>query len=178
MTMNNNLSHRLKDQSCVLLSLVGPGDRNRFLNGFKRISARTNINRFHTFKKKFTEQELCYLLVIDNIDHLAIGAIDCKRPDIGIGLARYVRLKNAPDMAEAAIVVIDEYQGKGLGGILYSELMHKAAEHHIYHLLNIVGKDNRVMLGLLKKLGANLIAEHEHSYEFVIDLPTHLHKLT
>lgn len=176
MMLNNNLSYRLKDQSCVRLSLIGPGDRNRFLSGFERISARTNINRFHTFKKRFSERELQYLLVIDNINHLAIGAINCKQPDIGIGLARYIRLKKNPDMAEAAIIVIDEYQGKGLGKLLYKELMHQAADNGIHQLQNIVGKDNQGMLGLLNKLGAKKIAEHEHSYELVIDLAANLRK--
>lgn len=113
MTVMDKLTYRLKDHTCVTLSLVGPADRNRFLNGFERISARTNINRFHTFKRRFTEKELEYLLAIDNINHLAIGAIDCNKPDLGIGLARYIRLKNKPEAAEAAIIVIDEYQGKG-----------------------------------------------------------------
>lgn len=176
MKQYNNVTYRLRNRNCVRLGLVGPEDRERFLNGFERISVRTNINRFHTFKKRFTEDELRYLLVIDNINHLAVGAIDCKQPDIGIGLARYVRLKKDPRMAEAAIIVIDEYQGKGLGGILYRELMHLAAKNGIRRLHNIVGKDNRGMLGLLKKLGARSVAEHEHDYELIIDLSAHIRK--
>jgi len=176
MAINDTLSYKLKDQTCVKLSLVGPADRNRFLNGFERISTRTNINRFLTFKKRFTEDELRYLLVIDNIDHLAIGAIDCHKPDIGIGLARYVRLKNTPDMAEAAIIIIDEYQGKGLGYLLYEKLMQLALENNIRCLHNIVGKDNKGMLGLLNKLGARMITEQEDSYEYIIDITEHLRK--
>lgn len=176
MKQYNNVAYRLKNQSCVRFGLVGPEDRERFLSGFERISVRTNINRFRTFKKGFSEDELRYLLVIDNINHLAIGAIDCKRPDIGIGLARYVRMKKDPDMAEAAIIIIDEYQGKGLGGMLYTELMQLAAKNGIRHLHNIVGKDNRCMLGLLKKLGARKTAEHEHDYEFTVDLSAWLRK--
>lgn len=161
---------KLNDQQCVSLGLVGPEDRQRFLNGFKRISARTNINRFHSFKKSFTEEELQYLLVIDNVDHLAIGAIDCQKPDIGIGLARYVRSKQNLDVAEAAIIVIDEYQGKGLGCTLYHELMLLAHKNGIRYLRNVVGKDNRNMLRLLKKLDARKFAEDEHDYEYVVDL--------
>lgn len=176
MTFNSTVSYRLNDQTCVKLSLVGPGDRDRYLNGFERISTRTNINRFLTFKKGFTEQELRYLLVLDNINHLAIGAVDCNRPDIGIGLARYVRSKTTPDMAEAAIIVIDEYQGKGLGSLLYRELMSMAAENDIRHLLNIVAKDNRGMLALLARFDAHQSAEHDHTYDFMVDLPPGLRK--
>ncbi|MDH5445312.1 MAG: GNAT family N-acetyltransferase [Gammaproteobacteria bacterium] len=161
---------RLKDQHCVKLGLVGPEDRQRLLNGFKKISARTNINRFHTFKKCFTEDELQYLLVIDNVDHLAIGAVDCQNPDIGVGLARYVRSEQHHNIAEVAIIVIDEYQSKGLGITLYTELMRLARQNGIRYLRNIVGKDNRGMLALLKKVGAKKFAEDSHDYEFVVDL--------
>ena len=170
MQQYNNTTYQLKDQHCVNLGLLGPEDRQRFLNGFERISARTNINRFHTFKKRFTEDELHYLLVIDNVDHLAIGAIDCQKPDIGIGLARYVRLKQSPDTAEAAIIVIDEYQGKGLGRTLYTELMLLAKHNRIHYLHNLVGKDNKSMLALLNKLGARQVAENDNTYELIIDL--------
>ena len=176
MTFKNNVSYQLRDQTCVKLSLLGPGDRKQYLNGFERISARTNIDRFLTFKKGFTEQELTYLLAIDNINHLAIGAVDCKKPDIGIGLVRYVRLKKDPRMAEAAIIIIDEYQGKGLGSLLYRELMFMAAENKIQHLVNLVAKDNRGMLALLRKFDARQTAEQEHTYEFTIDLPPGLRK--
>ena len=176
MRQYRDTTFRLKDQDCISLGLIGPEDRLRFLNGFERISVRTNINRFHTFKKRFSENELHYLLVIDNINHLAIGAVDCQHPDIGIGLARYVRLSTDPTTAEAAIIVIDEYQGKGLGKLLYSELMCQAALNGIQRLHNIVGKDNRNMLALLKKIGAHKLAEHEQDYELVVDLPAHMRK--
>ncbi len=176
MTNTNTASYRLADQLCVKLSLVGPGDRKQFLNGFERISARTNIDRFLTFKKGFTEQELNYLLAIDNINHLAIGAVDCKKPDIGIGLARYIRSKKDPGLAEAAIIVIDEYQGKGLGSLLYRELMAMAVQNKVRHLLNIVGKHNQGMLALLHKFGAHQTTEQEHTYELIIDLPAGMRK--
>ena len=169
MQIYKDTSFTLKDQHCVSLGLVGPEDRQRFLNGFERISTRTNINRFHTFKKRFTEQELRYLLVIDNHDHLAIGAVDCLQPEIGIGVARYVRSHEQHDTAEAAIVVIDEYQGKGLGTTLYTELMHLARHNGIRYLHNIVGKDNRGMLALLKKLNAYKLSEDVQDYELVVN---------
>lgn len=171
MTFSYNKSFRLKDQTRVAFRLVEPEDRIRLLNGFNRISARTNINRFHSFKKRLNENELNYLLSIDNVNHLAIGAIDCDNSDeLGIGLVRYIRMKEAPDQAEVAITIIDEYQGKGLGSILYREMMKMAAQNDINTLLNIVRKDNRAMLYLLDSLGAKKVTEHEQVYEFTVDL--------
>lgn len=168
-TQTKNI-HRLKDQTCVELRLVGPQDRKRYLKGFSRISARTNINRFHTFKTGFTEKELRYLLDIDNVHHLAIGAINCNRNDMGIGIARYISQADNPARAEAAIVVIDEYQGKGLGKLLYRELMDRALENGIVTLSNTVMKDNRAMLHLLEQMGAQQISENEQVYELELQL--------
>ena len=146
MTLNDILLYQLKDQTRIKLGLVGPEDRDRFLNGFDHISIQTNINRFHGFKKGFSEDELRYLLEIDNVNHLAIGAIDCDDPELGIGLARYVRRTTEPAVAEAAIIVIDEYQGKGLGKILYTELLQRGAENGIQSLLNIEKKTTKKCL--------------------------------
>lgn len=161
--------YRLKDQSQVALSLVKPSDRIRLLNGFDRISARTNINRFHSFKERFSENELDYLLSIDNVNHLAIGAIDANRDsDVGIGLVRYIRNQSLPEQAEVAIIIIDEYQGKGLGNLLYGEMIKIAAYHGIRKLLNTVKKDNQAMLNLLKRFAAKKISELEQQYEYVV----------
>ncbi len=168
-TKNKN-TYRLKDQTCVELRLIGPQDRKRYLKGFSRISSRTNINRFHTFKTGFTENELSYLLDIDNMHHLAIGAINCKKNDLGIGLARYIRQADQPDRAEVAIIVIDEYQGRGLGKLLYHKLIDKALENGIVTLNNVVMKDNRAMLHILKQMGAQQVSETEQVYELELQL--------
>jgi len=165
--IENAMQYRLKDQTCIQLELVGPHCREQYLNGFAHISKRTNINRFHTFKNGFSEAELKYLLEVDNVNHLAIGAIDCSKPELGVGLVRYIRQDTNPLVAEAAIVVIDEYQHRGLGHLLYAELIHHAAENGIEYLLNIVKKDNRDMLTLLKSFNATKINESDYYYELV-----------
>jgi len=162
--------YQLKDQTCIELGLIGPQDKQRYLNGFKRLSPRTNINRFHTFKTGFTEKELDYLLNIDNVHHLAIGAIDCKNRNIGVGLARYICQQENPDQAEVAITVIDEYQGRGLGKLLYQQLINKAQQNGVNKLRNVIKKDNRAMLHILEQLGAIQISENDQVYELELQL--------
>ena len=167
MTQNQ---YRLNDQTCVELSLLRPEDRRRYLRGFSRISSKTNINRFHTFKTGFTENELNYLLNIDNVHHLAIGAVNCNKTDIGIGVARYISQDKNPEQAEVAILVIDEYQGRGLGKLLYRKLIDKALENGVTTFSNIIMKDNRAMLHILEQMGAQQISENAQVYEFELHL--------
>ena len=170
-------SCRLKDHTLVELGRVDLQDRERLLNGFKRISKKTNIARFHTFKKQFTEDEIQYLLTLDNVNQLAVGAIDPEIKDVGIGLARYVRSEPESAEAEVAIIIIDAYQGKGLGKLLYTELMKQAYRNNIRTFINYVKKDNLAMIQLLKSLGAIKRFEYEQVFEFSVDLPSALARL-
>jgi ribosomal protein S18 acetylase RimI-like enzyme len=173
-----NAVYRLKDQTPVEIRLVCPQDRELLLTGFARLSTQSNIDRFLTYKKRFTDNELDYLLKIDNINHLAIGAVDVsQRQEEGIGIARYVRRMEQPDQAEVGIVVIDAYQGRGLGRILYTELMKQAYENNIEEFINLVGKDNLAMQHLLRSLNATKQPGPAHAYEYRVKLATVLSRL-
>lgn len=161
----------LADHTWVRLAHVGPADRQRLLNGFRQLSTASNIRRFHSFRKDFSARELDYLLQVDQVHHLAIGALDENwRQDTGIGLARCIGSKDEPDTAEVAITIIDKYQGRGLGRLLYTVLQNQARQSGYRYLRNIVGKDNRPMLHLLKDLGAIPVTETGNSIELVLIL--------
>ena len=51
------------------------------------------------------------------LDHEALGARAADTGD-GVGVARYVRLESQPDVAEAAVAVLDEWQHRGVGSAL------------------------------------------------------------
>ena len=77
--------------------------------------------------------DLEYLTEVDHVDHEAIGAVD-PRTGAGLGVARYVRDAERPDAAEAAVAVVDEWQGRGLGGLLLRRLTDRATANGITHL--------------------------------------------
>ena len=66
---------------------------------------------------ELSESQLRYLTEVDHDDHEALIAFDAATGD-GVGVARFVRLEDDPTSAEAAITVIDEWQGRGLGTAL------------------------------------------------------------
>ena len=82
--------------------------------------------RFLVAKPRFSSGELRYLTEVDGHDHLAIVATLADDPEAIVGVARCVRLPEAPDTAEFAIVVGDELQGRGLGTLLARTLAHAA----------------------------------------------------
>ena len=75
-----------------------------------------------------------------------------------MGIARYVRDREDPHAAEIAVTVIDGWQGRGLGTELLAQLSERACQEGIRRFTAAVAADNAAMTGLLRNLGADLVA--------------------
>jgi len=138
----------------VTLRLGRRSDRDLLRRGFERLSPESRYRRFFTAKVDLSEAELDYLTDIDQYDHVAIGAFE-ERPDgneDGLGVARFVRDANHPDAAEAAIAVVDDAQGLGLGSLLFQRLIAAARERGITRFCSYVLGTNRPMQEMLREL--------------------------
>jgi len=89
------------------------------------------------------------------------------RPDFGIGVGRYIRLKDDPEVAEVAITVVDAYQGKGLGTLLLGMLAATARVAGVRKFRAYVLEDNLPMRTLLSQLG--VLARHDTPGVLVMD---------
>lgn len=124
----------LADGLRLRIRLVRPSDKLLLERGFQRLSPTSRYRRFLTVRDHLTEAELRYLTECDGIDHVAIGAVTCPGSDgeeEGVGIARFVRSRERPDTAEAALAVVDEYQHRGIGHLLLSRLIEAARERAI-----------------------------------------------
>ena len=152
LSMKVQSTFKLSDGTIVGVGLAGPEDEERFLRGFRKLSQKSRFLRFHFDKQELSKSEKNYLLNIDNVNHLAIGAVDLsKSHNVGIGLARYIREKENPTRADAAITVIDEYQNKGIGTYLFRELIIHADKNRVRILTSFVLKENNRMIKILEK---------------------------
>ena len=164
----------LRDGTRALIRPIRPEDKERLAEGLRRLSPEARYARFHSVVDRLTPEQLRYLTEIDYADHMAWAAVNIDAPDEpGMGVARYVRLPQEPEIAEAAVTVADDYQGKGLGSLLLLTLCRSAIEHGIRTLRNYVLVDNDAMLGLLDELGATRHDEGEGVYRVDMPLPDH-----
>ncbi|WP_051324118.1 GNAT family N-acetyltransferase [Candidatus Solirubrobacter pratensis] len=109
---------------------------------------------------------------IDHVDHEAIGALADRA---GVGVARYVRDTDRPHMAEAAVVVIDAWQGRGLGAKLLRRLCARATENGIRVFTATLLASSDAMLALLSRLGAVEVRRREGpAIEVDVELPVEL----
>jgi GNAT superfamily N-acetyltransferase len=163
----------LRDGSTVLIAPVRPSDRQLIVEAFDRLSPESRYRRFFAPIKNLSEPLLDYLTRIDYVDHFAWGAL-AEEPDgrqVGVGVARYVRLADDPTAAEAAVTVVDDWQGRGLGRILLDALVLEALENGITRFVGNVLVENRPMQELLRHTGAHFEPDATGLLGFSIDLP-------
>jgi RimJ/RimL family protein N-acetyltransferase len=159
----------LRDGSEVLIGPVGPADVPVLADGFARLSARSRQLRFLGPKKKLTPAELRYLTEIDHHDHEALGAVD-RASGRGVGVARYVRSFEDAQAAEIAVTVVDEWQCRGLGTELLSQLARRATEEGICRFTALVGAGNVAMTRLVRTTGGYLLRRDSATLVYEIPL--------
>jgi GNAT superfamily N-acetyltransferase len=124
---------KLSDGTAVVIRAIQPSDKAKLIEGYARLSPESRYRRFFTAKPSLSKRELEYLTEVDFIGHVAL-VIGVERDDgeeEGLGVARFIRLPGDPPTAEAAIAVVDEMQGKGVGTMLLQRLSDAALERGI-----------------------------------------------
>jgi GNAT superfamily N-acetyltransferase len=160
----------------VVLRAVRPTDKALLAAGFARLSAASRTRRFLAPKERLSRAELRYLTEVDGWNHVAIGAVITREgAEEGIGIGRFIRLEPGSHVAEAAIAVLDDYQGRGLGGILLARLIHAARERDVQRFACDVFADNRAMLDLLRGAGPSHLSIHEGIASIEVELGAEPH---
>jgi GNAT superfamily N-acetyltransferase len=91
---------------------------------------------------------------IDYVDEMALVAIESSTSGERMcGVARYVRDESDAARAAFAIVLADDWQGRGLGGKLMRSLIAEARRAGISELSDITLSTNAGMLALARRLG-------------------------
>lgn len=148
---------RLRDGTPVLVRPVEAHDKSLLVTGFRRLSAASRYARFMSPVRELSDQQVRYLTEIDYRDHFAWAAVRGDVPDEGMGVARFVRLVAEPKVAEAAVTVLDDYQGLGLGTLLLALLAVAARAARVETFRAYVLEENEPMRELLVSLGARAV---------------------
>lgn len=155
----------LRDGTHVLLRLVVPEDKPILSAGFARMSPERRYARFLSPKSRLTEAELAYLTECDQETHFALGAVrergDGHGNPVGLGVARFIRLRDEHATAEAAVAVTDEMSKQGLGKLLFLRLCAAAAERGIERFRCEVLASNSSMASLLATVSPDRTVEVE-----------------
>lgn len=160
----------LRDGTPVVVRPIVPEDKEELRAGVRALSEGSRYRRFTGAVRDLSDAQLRFLTEIDYRNHMAWVALDARGSDqTGLGVARYVRLRDQPHVAEAAVTVVDEYHGRGLGTALLGILAMSALANGIRTFRAYVLAENRPMLDILHQLGAR--AESEGGGLLRIDVP-------
>jgi RimJ/RimL family protein N-acetyltransferase len=166
--------HHLRDGTPIRLRLIGPADRARLAAGFEKLSPESRYLRFFAAMPHLPERMLDRLVATDGWKHVAIGAevaSDDPAAAEGLGVARFIRLDDAPDVAEIAVAVVDAKQGLGLGTLLLRALVDAARERGVHRFRAIVLSENAAARELLEELAEDVSVRRENDclvYEVIL----------
>src|ERR1700751_2362529 len=107
----------LRDGRSVSIRALRPEDKTGLMAAVDRTSPQSLYRRFFGAKSNFSKTEVSFFLNIDFASHVALVAIVEEEGRAAVvGGGRYV--VERPGRAEIAFVVIDQYQGQGIGAAL------------------------------------------------------------
>ncbi len=148
---------QLPDGQLVLIRPIRPDDKAMLADGLRHLSETSVQRRFLSPKPRLSRSELRYLTEVDGKSHVALVAEYPGEPVRRlIAVARYVRLPEDPHAAEAAIVVGDDWQGRGLGSLLAEQLAEHARVNGIERFTATMASDNEPAHRLLRRLTREL----------------------
>ncbi len=156
--------YALTDGSVCLLRAIRPEDAPTLQDFVRGLSDQTRYFRFVASVKELSPRQLARYSQIDYWRDMALvveapvdagsidGTVESASSHRFAGVARYML---NPDMrsCEFAIVIDDQWQGKGLGAILMQALIDVARERKLQHMEGTVISQNRKMLKLMHRLG-------------------------
>jgi RimJ/RimL family protein N-acetyltransferase len=145
----------LRDGRRIEIRAIRPSDRAALLAAVDLTSSRSLYRRFFGIKRGFSEKEISYFLNVDFVNHVALVAVTNEGGrEIIVGGGRSVVV--GLGTAELAFMIVDEYQGKGLGGALLRHLVALARSAGLRELIAEALPDNVAMLKVFENSGLSV----------------------
>ena len=142
----------LRDGRPIEIRALRPDDKDNMLAAIGRTSAKSLRRRFFVVKRGFSQKEIDFFVRIDFRDHVALIALaDEDGRSTIVGGGRYVVVE--PGSAEVAFIVIDGYQGQGIGSHLMRHLAGIARDAGLTELIAEVLPENTAMRKVFSKFG-------------------------
>jgi RimJ/RimL family protein N-acetyltransferase len=156
----------LRDGTLARMRPIRTDDAPRLVALYDHLSRDTRYHRFFSVMRRLPSDWARFLADVDCESRLALVIESPENPDTLIAVARY-EPAGEPGVAEVAFVVQDGWQDRGLGMVLFSELLAAAELNGIRRFRAWVLADNRRMLDLIARLGE---VSHRSIEEGVVEL--------
>ncbi|MCU0725615.1 MAG: GNAT family N-acetyltransferase [Planctomycetes bacterium] len=152
---------RMEDGMQVLIRPVKPTDDELMKELFYSFSEKTRYLRFHRVLKAMPHARRQVFSNVDYRDEMAIVAVlvsgEIEEP---LGVGRYM-MDEGTKSAEIAVVVRDDWQGRGLGRRLFKRLASIAKDRGIVKFTGDVLAENEAMMSIFRNTGIPMNTKRE-----------------
>jgi RimJ/RimL family protein N-acetyltransferase len=144
------------------LRVLGPNSLGLMLPGHEKISEQSVYTRYtHAFRLagRIAHEYLSRMCFIDYLREMALVALHTNargEPEI-VGVGRLLMERNRNE-AEFAVLISDEFQGRGMGTELLRRLVEIGRKEHVARIVGYILMNNTPMLHACTYLGFH----HEH----------------
>jgi acetyltransferase len=151
----------MRDGGHVTIRPIRPEDEPLMVRFHETLSERSVYLRyFHlmNLEQRTTHERLTRICFIDYDREMALVAVR-RNAETGeseiLGVGRLMKIHGTKE-AEIAVLISDNWQGRGLGRELLSRLLVVAADDKLSHVVADILPDNRAVMRILDKLGFTL----------------------
>jgi acetyltransferase len=160
-----------RDNERIFMRPVRPGDAQQMIDLFSDLSPETIFMRFFSPLKRISRSMLVRLSQIDYDREIALCAFagdgDVRKL---IGVARISFMPDG-NTGEFAVVVADNWHGKGIGSVLLKQAMISAKKYGLSEVTGLVLTNNAAMLAMGQKIGFTVARDPDSAeYRLTISL--------
>ena len=162
----------------LLVRPIRANDADALAAGFANLSPRSRYLRFFSLRDELGDKMIKDFTDIDHDLHRAWVVADPEHPRAndgdgghGIAVARLFRDADDPTVAEATVVVTDEYQQRGVGTLLLNLLTSTAAATGVTRIRFETLWENNGLRRLMGKLNATVDKDRSEGEVIVYELP-------
>jgi GNAT superfamily N-acetyltransferase len=146
---------KTRDGTFVRIRAIRPDDEGSLAEAFTHLSTATIRARWRGLESGLTAGEIVEEVAVDPDVHVGLVAtVWIEGEERIVGLASYfVDPWSEPRRAEVAFVVLDEWQGRGIGSLLFAHLARIALRLGIDVFYALVPASNRGMIRIFEGSG-------------------------
>jgi acyl-CoA hydrolase len=160
---------KTKDGDDLLVRPLRFTDETPVRDMFYDLSERSVYLRFFAPMKSMPHEKAQNMVNLDYQEKMAIGAFAGEEPDWKmVALSQYLLDRNT-NLAEAAVIVLDTWQNKGLGSFMFNHLVRVARSRGVEGFTAEVLYENRNMLSIIPRSGFRLGTRYEDGV-YVIEI--------
>lgn len=152
-----------RDGTFVRIRAIRPDDSGRVAEIFTQLSSESIRARWRGLQSDLTAGGIVEEIEVDPDIHVSLLAtVWIEGEEQVVGLASYfVDRWSEPRRAEVAFIVLDEWQGRGIGSLLFAHLARFALRHGIDVFYALVSASNGRMIRIFERSGFSGEVEYD-----------------